>query len=446
MRKTLAILIGKLVIVLGKILNKGSSLPGQIALKICPTLTKKFILPKTVIAVTGSSGKGSTSSIIANVCRKLGFSVVHNSSGANLTPGITTTLIENCSLSGKIKGDIFIYEMDERFAKFVFPDIPPKHVVITNITKDQPPRQAHVDVIYNEIKNALPKNCHLILNGDDPYLLKFNLANEYDVTYYSLDKTDLSYTNEKFTNLNLYYCPKCGSKLEYNYYHFEALGGYNCTKCSFKLPESEFHITDVDYKNFAITVNNLYSIKIQYDLLYSVYNTMAAFTTACVLGLDPVKVASAISELNGNAKMYNNYKYLDKNVYVLNNKNENSTTFNQSLLFTERFEGTKTIVIGWKEISRRYNFDDLSWLYDIDFELLNTNDVNNIVCIGPNAYDIATRVKYAGIFQNKIRTFDSITDSTEFIDNLESEYIFAILNFDYVKPFKTIFTNKEGIK
>ena len=31
----------------------------------------------------------------------------------------------------------------------------------------------------------------------------------------------------------------------------------------------------------------------------------------------------------------------------------------------------KDIVIGWKEISRRYKHFDVSWLYDVEFELLN---------------------------------------------------------------------------
>ena len=73
--KFIAILLGKMVVLAGKILGKGSSLPGEIALKLDNNLLKKFKLPKTIIAVTGSSGKGSTSSIIAHVYRKMGYKV-----------------------------------------------------------------------------------------------------------------------------------------------------------------------------------------------------------------------------------------------------------------------------------------------------------------------------------------------------------------------------------
>ena len=443
--KSLAIILGKAAIVAGKILKRGSSLPGDIALKIDKKLLTKLELPELKIAVTGSSGKGSTSSIIAHIYRSMGYKVVHNASGANLTAGITTTLLENCTLSGKVKGDVFVFEMDERYAKFAFPDVKPNHIVITNITRDQPPRQGHVDLVYEEIKKALPKGVHLILNGDDPYLQKFNLENEYETTYYSLDKTDLSYTDKKFKNLNINYCPKCNTKLVYDFYHFENHGKFNCPKCDFSHPESKYTITNIDYPNFEMTVDNKHKIKLQYDLLYSVYNTMAAYTTACALGLDETEVAKHISELNANSKMYNHYKYNDSDVYMLNNKNENSTTFNQSLLFTERFNGSKTVVIGWKEISRRYAFDDLSWLYDIDFEILNTPDVKNIICAGPNAYDIATRLILAGYPNEQIYIFNNLSEAKEAVDMNKTDYIFGILNFDYVEPFKTTFAKKEEV-
>lgn len=437
--KILAIIIGKLAIKLGKLLNHGSSMPGSIALKIDKNLLSKFKLPKRIIAVTGSSGKGSTSSIIAAVYRKMGYTVVHNASGSNLTPGITTTLIEECSLTGKIDKDVFVFEMDERFAKFVFPVVKPTHIIITNITRDQPPRQGNFDLVYEEIKKALPIGAHLILNADDPYCLKFNLNNEYTTTYYTLDKTNLSYTANKFKNLNICYCPKCNHKLEYDHYHFETLGKYNCPNLDFSFPKSSFHITNVDYPNFDMTVNDNIHIKLQYDLLFSVYNTMAAFTLLSVLGLDEAEVAKHISELNSDKKIYNHYTYNNSEVYILNNKNENSTTFNQSLLFTERFEGTKTIVIGWKEISRRYNFDDLSWLYDIDFEILKNCDVQNLICAGPHAYDIATRLLLAGFDKSIIHVFDNLELTKPTLDSTNSKYIFGILNFDYVEPFKNLF-------
>ena len=437
--KYLAIICAKIIIFIGKLVNRGSSLPGKIALKIDKNIVKKLSKTDKIIAVTGSSGKGSTSSMIAHILRKEGLNVIHNSSGANLNPGITTMLLEHSTLGGKVKGDVIVYEVDERFAKFIFNDLTPQYVVVTNITRDQPPRQGDFDLVYNEIKKALPNGTHLILNGDDPYLQKFNLNNEYKTTYYTLDKTKYSYEGNMFKNLNINYCPKCNKKLEYDYYHFETLGKYNCPNYDFTHPETTYHITNIDYENSEMTVNGQYKMKLQYSLLYSVYNTMAAFVATSLFGTAPEKICEAVNQIGHSSKMFNSYKYKKSEVFVLNNKNENSTTFNQSLLFTKRFEGSKTVVIGWKEISRRYEFDDLSWLYDVDFEILNDNNLDKIFCVGPQAYDIGTRVKLAGFEKSKIEICDTLEEAKSIIDTYNSKYIFAVVNFDYVEPFKNTF-------
>ena len=135
------------------------------------------------------------------------------------------------------------------------------------------------------------------------------------------------------------------------------------------------------------------------------------------------------------AKHFNSFEENNRIVYTLNNKNENSTTFNQSLLFVDRDKNCKTIVIGWREISRRYNFNDLSWLYDINFELLSKHKIEKVVCIGPEQYDIAVRLKLANIDTKKIVCFENVEDATYYLKNKTKENIYAILNFDLIDPF-----------
>ena len=134
-------------------------------------------------------------------------------------------------------------------------------------------------------------------------------------------------------------------------------------------------------------------------------------------------------------KIHNEITLNNRKVFILNNKCENAHTYNQSVLFTTRDKNIKTIVISWKEISRRYNFDDISWLYDIEFELLN--NVDKIIVCGPQRYDIAVRLKLAKFNTKNIIIKENIMDIKEDIKNSKGN-IYAILNFDHVKPFTNL--------
>ena len=56
MKKFLAILLCKLAHAVGKPLGKGSSLPGKLALKLCPDILARLELPRAIVNLAGEYG------------------------------------------------------------------------------------------------------------------------------------------------------------------------------------------------------------------------------------------------------------------------------------------------------------------------------------------------------------------------------------------------------
>ena len=110
MRMFFAIIVCKLLRFAGKLVGKGSSLPGKYALKICPDVLRRVKLPPYIIAVTGSNGKTSTVEMIAAILRAGGKTVIYNEEGSNQIEGVTTLILCASTLSGRMREDVLLLE------------------------------------------------------------------------------------------------------------------------------------------------------------------------------------------------------------------------------------------------------------------------------------------------------------------------------------------------
>lgn len=425
--------LGKLIIFIEKLFKfNASSFPGEFILKISPNYLKKLKYPNLIIMVTGSSGKGSTVKLIDEILKENNMKVCSNTEGSNLIYGITTSIIKYTRFN-KLRCDALVLECDERYLKLVTKYIKPNYLLINNITRDQPPRQGSFDIVFNEILKGINKDTHLILNGDDPILRKFSLVHKGKITYYGINKTKYSY-KERDDIKDYIYCPKCHHKLIFSYYHYGSVGDYKCPNCDFKRDNITYEITKVDYKNNQIVINNKDIINVNNFILSNLYNIISSYSLSSLININKDIIINAINKSSINKKLFNEFTIDNKKYTILNCKAENNATFNLSLIYTSMDKKKKNIVLGFGQISRRYKHYDLSWLYDIYFELLNTCNINKIICVGPYKYDIALRLKYSNIDEDKLILLDNFDNMKDKINKLDGE-VYAILNFDYVDPF-----------
>lgn len=432
MKQAVAILIGKLFSFVGKIIHRGSTYPGYIALKIDKDILNKFELPEISVVVTGSSGKTSTSYTIAHILKENGYTVAHNKDGANLRNGLATLLVSNSNLKGKITKDAFVMELDERYTKELLPIIKPKYLVICNITRDQPPRQGHFDYVFNIIKEGISDDMHLVLNGDDPLVNKFALNHQGPASYFGICRSDDSFPSLMSNSLDMVYCPICHHKLQYDYVSFSNVGAFSCSNCDFKRPKLNYEITSIDKQN--IVINNEVSFTAKTNQVYTYYNYIAAYSVGALVGIPPEKIAEAMGNISYYEKRYSHFQYDGRDGYILSGKNENAPSYNQAMNYVGKKEEEKTIIFGFEYISLRYSFEDISWLYDIDFEMLKNDTISHFICVGPFANDIATRAYLAGIDKEKIIIAEQVANIYGLLQ-ITSGNIYAILNLGTDKKF-----------
>lgn len=349
--------------------------------------------------------------------------------------GVLSCLIENSNLKGKIRADVLVLEIDERYVKKVFEFIKPKYFIINNLTRDQLARNGHFDIVLDDIKKYITDDIHLFLNGDDPIVNKISLEHKGLITYYGLKKTEYSQEESKWPYLDLLYCPVCNTKLNFSYFHYDNLGSYCCPNNDFGRPKIDFEATLISDDSFKVA-NQI--IKMNNVALYNVYNLLVSYAVAVVDGIPKTNITKSLNELSLSAKRIDSFQIKDKVCTLLISKNESSSSYNQSLTFINKQEGSKTVVIGLNQVSRRYEYKDLSWLWDINFELLNNDKVDKIICVGIYAYDVAIRLKYAGITSNKIIIYENKEEILDSILKYGLNSIYCLACFEIEKTLKNL--------
>lgn len=430
MLRAFQIELNKLITLICKIFKRnGSVFPGSITYNINQKILEKIKYPKYVIAVTGSSGKGSTTSLIAHILKNAGLDVIYNESGSNGIRAITTLILNNCNIFGKFKHDVLLLEVDEKHLHLAFGKNKMTHLVLTNITRDQTARNGSPDLVYESIMQSVDENTTIILNADDPGILKTKLSFKGKIITYGINKTKDSYTTPKNKNIDNAYCPNCHKKLIYNYYHYGHIGSYYCRNCDFKRGTPDYEGTKVDLDNLSLKINGI-DIHLNKNILYVAYATIAAFALCDSIGIKKESIIYALNKNEIAAKRGKEYKIDDRKITMLESKNENPLSYYQSLRFITNEAGKKTVILGFDNVSRRYKYNDLSWLWDVEFELLNDDNIDSIICIGRFKYDVATRLSYAGIKNEKLILVDDLNNLLKIIKEKTVGPIYTMVCFD----------------
>lgn len=439
LRVFFAVLICKTIRFMAKLLGRGSSLPGAITLKLFPSILSDIKLPETIIAVTGSNGKTSTVEMIANVIEKSGKTVAYNKEGSNQIEGVTTLILSDCTLSGKMKSEILLLESDERYARHTFKYFHPTYYVITNLYRDQLTRNGHPEWVYNVISESIYDDMTLVLNADDPLVSRFGYKRD-KVRYFGANHLDSDTTvNDSIYNDGAY-CPVCKKPMKYDYYHYNHIGSYHCTSCDYKRPETDWSLTEADLEEGYITIDDKYKIELSFTSIYHCYNTLAAFAACDLAGVDRNIIARELSNYSLHSGRIQKFVIGNTMGTLLASKHENSISYDRSIDVAIKDAENVNVMIIVDAVSRKYFTSETSWLWDIDFEKLK--NVNEIVLAGRYCYDLAARFEFTETDSNKIRLFVSIPEAVDYLKQ-SGKYLYVITCFSDMNKFLSLVDKLE---
>ena len=425
MRLFLAILAARLTSFLAKIKGgKSSSVPGAVALKICPDLVARLSsqVRKGIVCVCGTNGKTTTNNLLCSALEGAGNKVICNKLGANMLNGVATAFALAASLGGKIEADYASIEVDEASTVKVFPYMKPDVMVISNLFRDQLDRYGEIDITVDLLSKAiaLAGDVTLVLNADDPLCTQFGYKTDKKTVYYGISQKVLPQTDDTKEGR---FCPICGGKQWYNYYHYSQLGDYECTKCSFKRPVPEVNATDVKLSDTIAFRINGKPMQLNYKGFYNIYNMIAVYAALQAFSIPTDNFAQLLKSYK--PQIGRMEEIILKGKPVILNLAKNPAGFNQAIGTVLTDPRKKDVIIAINDNAN--DGKDVSWLWDVDFEKIKTDSLGTLTCTGIRLYDISLRFKYSDVKVDTVT--ESMKEAIESALETDTEVVYILVNY-----------------
>ena len=404
-RYYLAFYLAKLSVVALKIIRRDATqFPGKLAITICPNFLQMIEKPKTIIAVTGTNGKTTVCNMIEDCLRENNYEFIDNQLGSNTNSGIASTFIKGAKLSGKQKKDMAVFEIDERSSIRIYPFMKPTYLICTNLFRDSLMRNAHTEFISSMLTNNIPKETKLILNGDD--LIVSNLAPDNERVYFGINRLDTDTDTCQNIARDIIVCPKCDSKLKYEFVRYNHIGRAHCSKCDFSSPKIDYEVTNIDFENKKMTIRHEEKNEV-YDIInnniINIYNMLATITLLRELGLTDEQINPVLKKQKIVDTRY--FKETVGKVEVVTQlaKGMNPIACSRAFDYVRKESGNKAVFVLLDDLHEAASgSENIAWHYDTDYEFLIDDSIKQILTAGARYLDTKVRLEMADIPMEKV--------------------------------------------
>jgi UDP-N-acetylmuramyl tripeptide synthase len=377
----------------------GMTIPGKLLSKLDPGAIDRLAarLPAGTAAVSATNGKTTTAAMAAEILRPR-FRLAHNRSGANLVSGVASTLL------AAEHAELGLFEVDEAALPEVLRRIRPRAVCLGNLFRDQLDRYGELELVaerWREAVRTLPTETALLVNGDDPQLGALADAHERSVVF-GLDDPRLARPSLQHA-ADSKHCLRCGTPYDYAAAYVGHLGDYRCPNCGHARPALDVagravELHGLDRAEFElVTPEGTRRVELALPGLYNVYNALGAATLARALGASLDEIAEGLSRFVAAFGRFERIPVGSKRLLLLLIKNPAGA--NEAVRTLVDGGAPRVAVIALNDAIA--DGRDVSWIWDVDFELLLAG-LDTLVASGDRAAELALRFKYAGLDDRQI--------------------------------------------
>ncbi|MDT7796916.1 MAG: hypothetical protein QOI78_349 [Actinomycetota bacterium] len=343
-------------------LGRGGMIGGRVTLALDPRALRQLGRERTVVLVTGTNGKTTTSLMLTRALEALA-EVASNSDGANMPDGVLA------ALTARPDAPYAVLEVDETYVPQVADQVRPAVLVLLNLSRDQLDRVGEVRAMERDLRAAIARlpETLVVANCDDVLVTSAASAAARPVWV----STGRRWTGDATA------CPRCEGRIAERDRH------WSCA-CGLARPEPGWTLE-------GDVVRTPGGRQIDLDLRLpgdaNRGNAALALAAAHRLGVPPHAAAARLRTITDIGGRYRTVRRSRHSVRLMLAKNPAGWVETLRVLD----EDTPVVVaVNAQEADGR----DLSWLWDVHFERLRGRQV---VVTGERCADLAVRLCYAEV-------------------------------------------------
>ncbi len=419
-------------------------MPGLLAYKLCPEFLKYIAKPSLVITVTGTDGKTTTSTLVNNMLTAAGYRVSFNSWGANLQAGFGVNLMRCVNIFNKpVKMDASVLEADEKTLDESMSQIEPDYILVTNICKDSLRRNGHPEFIFDHVNrtfNILGKKTVAVLNANDPISSQLAADSGSRRIFYGMG--DINAAPHKNIAMDITCCPRCGGKIKYNYRLYRHIGDFRCEDCDFATPEADYFAENVNFTDREITIDEdgqktVYPLIS--DTVFNAFNVLSFVALMREIGMERKKLSDflgtqKVTRIREDSVKFNGIEYI---TYAA--KSQNVSAASTVFEYMAKEPSQKDVVLLLDEVQdRNHPTETVTWLYETDYECLNSPNIKKIIVGGHMFLNHRLRLLLAGIDSDRIVCVEDENEIPGYVDTSGIEKVYVLFEVDCVTKAKNI--------
>jgi lipid II isoglutaminyl synthase (glutamine-hydrolysing) len=371
----------------------GTTLPGRLLLGLEPRAIERLGEGLTLgsAVVSATNGKTTTAKMAAAILEPE-IPLCRNRAGANLASGVASALL------GADGARMGLFEVDEAALPAVADALHPRSVVLGNLFRDQLDRYGELELVgerWRRMAAGLPDGA-LVCNADDPLIA--SIGRDRGTLWFGIDDPAAALPGLPHA-ADSKWCIRCGARYDYDAVYLGHLGAWRCMACGDVRPALDVVARDIHPEGLSAVRFTLRTplgeeqVRLPMPGLYNVYNALAAAALAIhAADVAPARIRAGLERFSAAFGRFERVELDGRPAVLLLIKNPAGT--NEVIRTLAHEPARKTLLVALND--RIADGRDISWIWDVDFELL-TQQVDRVVVTGTRAAEMGMRLKYAGV-------------------------------------------------